>query len=111
MTLTDQYDGSADPFEGDRTIVWRSLPANAKVTRATVTVTPVSPPGGTLFEEEISFTGNQAKFGATKNTGSGFVEVDFHKRRTLANVNGTDVRPLGTNPGAKLQVDLGGLYV
>jgi DNA-binding beta-propeller fold protein YncE len=110
MILTDEYDGSAESFEGDRTIVWRSLPSNAKVTRAIVTVTPVASPGGTLFEEVISFTGNQGDFGATRNVGSGFVEVDFHKRRTLANVNGTDVRA-GTNPGAHLQVDLGGLYV
>ena len=109
--MTDQYDGSTDPFEGDRTIVWRSLPSNAKVTKATITTTPVAPVGGTLFEEVISFSGSQGGFGATKNKGAGFVEIDFHKRRTLASVDGTNIRALPPATGANLQVDLGGLYV
>src|SRR2546430_6743813 len=111
MTVTDQYDGSAGPFEGDRTIVWRSLPANAKVTKANVRVTPVAASGGALFEESITFTGTQGDLGATKNLGNGFAEVDFHKRRTLGTVEGPGVRAVGAAPGAHLQVDLGGLYV
>lgn len=105
MHLIDQYDGSADPFEGDRTIVWRSLPSNAKVTKVTLQVTPVAAPGGTLFEEAITFTNGQGDLGATKNKGTNSVEVDFHKRRTLAKVDGA-----GT-VGANLQADVGGLYV
>jgi len=108
MTLSDQYDGSGDPLEGDRTIQWRSLPVGAQVSQATVTITPVPAPGGTLFEEIISFAENPGSLGATKNGGSTFVEVDFHKRRTLAAVTGTSP---GLLVNATLQVDVGGLYV
>ena len=105
MILTDQYDGSADPLEGDRTIIWRSLPVGAQIVSATITVTPVAAPTGSLFEEIITFTGNLGSLGATKDGGSAFVEVDFHKRRTLAAVAGNSLTV------ATLQVDLGGLYV
>jgi DNA-binding beta-propeller fold protein YncE len=118
MILTDQFDGSTDPVEGDRTILWRSLPANARVIKAVLTITPVAPPGGSLFEEVIAFASvqgdpgtTQGDLGATKNVGSGFVEVDFHKRRTLTSVTGTNLLPSGSISGVNLQVDLGGMYV
>jgi DNA-binding beta-propeller fold protein YncE len=112
MIINDAYDGGADPFEGERTVIWRSLPSNAIVTKATIQVTPVAAAGGTLFEETITFVNSGAgSLGATRNTGSGFAEIDFHKRRTLARVQGTGV-PANTGiTGAHLQVDLGGLYV
>jgi DNA-binding beta-propeller fold protein YncE len=112
MKLSDQYDGSAYPLEGDRTIIWRSLPVGAQLASSIITVTPVADPSGVLFEEVISFVGNLGSLGATKDGGGGsaFVEVDFHKRRTLAAVTG--VTGTGSLPvGATLQVDLGGLYV
>jgi hypothetical protein len=105
MRLLDRYDGRATAFEGDRSIVLRSLPANARVSKAKVTLTPVTAPGGGLFEEVIRFSGDQGEWGATKNHGTGFVEVDFHARRTLTVVRGTSL------DGANLQVDVGGLYV
>jgi DNA-binding beta-propeller fold protein YncE len=112
MILNDQYDGSTDPFEGDRTILWRSLPSNAKVNKAIVSITPVAASGTIPFEEVITFSNGQGGLGATKNATSGFVEVDFHKRRTLAGVDGPGIRSTTTPPnGATLQVDLGGLYV
>jgi hypothetical protein len=67
MTLSDRYDGSADAFEGDRTIVRRSLPSNATVTKAAVKVTPAAAPGGILFEEVISLTNGTGDLGSTKN--------------------------------------------
>lgn len=93
--------------------MFRSLPEGAQVTKATVTVNPVTPPGGMLFEETISFTGEKGTWGAQKREGSTkngatllyFVEVDFHARRTLSAVAGNDL------DGAELQVDIGGLYV
>src|SRR5947208_3280779 len=105
MQLIDSFDGSADAFEGDRTLLWRSLPANAQVTKATVRLTSAAALFGTLFEEIITFdsTGG-GTFGTTKATGTDFVEVDFHKRRTLGSVTGNNV----TN--ANLQVDIGGVY-
>jgi hypothetical protein len=106
MQLNDSFDGSADAFEGDRTLLWRSLPVNAQVTKATIRLTPTSTTTGTLFEEIITFDSTGVgTFGTTKATGSGFVEVDFHKRRTSGSVTGDNVTD------ANLQVDLGGVYL
>lgn len=105
MRLIDHHGGADDAFEGDRTLQWRSLPVNALVTKATLKVTPTKSADTTLFQEVISFTDGQGDLGATKNLGSGFVEVDFHRRRTLAVATGPHLS--NTN----LQVDLGGVYV
>ncbi|PZO51928.1 MAG: hypothetical protein DCF14_08245, partial [Phormidesmis priestleyi] len=117
MRLDEQYWGSDDRFEGDRTLWLRSLPANAQVTRAVVTLTPATPTGGTLFEEIIQFgsalgNSSQGDFGTTKvremslpDAVNRFIEVDFHARRTVVRLQGNDL----TN--VKLQIDLGGTYV
>lgn len=109
MIRSDGYDGSARAFEGETTLLVRSVPAGARLKRATLTVTPVAGPSGALFEERIEFADpadTARTLGATKlAAGSAFVEVDFHKRRTLAGVTGTNLS------GASLQVDLGGIYV
>ena len=117
MRLDEQYWGSDDRFEGDRTLWLRSLPVNAQVIRAVVTLTPAVPTGGTLFEELIMFAtaqGNfsQGDFGTTKVRETSFpdpidhfLEVDFHARRTVVRLLGNDL----TN--VKLQIDLGGTYV
>jgi WD40 repeat protein len=114
MKLTDKYDGSNDRFEGDRVLTWSGLPAGAKVSKATLTLTPVSATGGVLFQEEIDFNGLQGDWGATKATGNftdasgttrAYVEIDFHKRRTLVSVNQSGM------VGASLQIDMGGVYV
>lgn len=113
MKLTDRYDGSGSPFEGDRTLVWRSLPANARITKASVKLRPVQRPTGELFEEIIAFTNGQGDWGVTKTKGGDFVEVNFHARRTLASVIGNNITEVvvGT-PRSNLQVDLGGgVYV
>jgi hypothetical protein len=112
MQLSDSFDGSADAFEGDRTLLLRSIPANARVTKAIIRLTPVSPSDGRIFEEIITFNGSgQGDLGATKVTGSNFVELDFHHRRTLATVAGTNIRATTAATGANLQVDIGGLYL
>jgi len=108
MKLTDNYDGSAVPFEGDRTLLWTSLPAGAKVSKATLSLAPVGPPGGTLFQEEIRFPINQGDWGATKVVGANgnpYVEIDFHKPRTLVSVDQKGLI------GASMQIDLGGVFV
>jgi len=112
MDPSDGYDGSRRAFEGETTLLLRSVPAGARVTRARLTVAPVAGPTGTLFEERIDFadpTDAARTLGATKipvNGGAGtFVEIDFHKRRTLAAMTGTNLTD------ADLQVDLGGVYV
>jgi hypothetical protein len=105
MLSRDRFAGSAVPFEGDRTLVVRNLPRGARVTSARITLEPVAPPGGRLFEEKLTFSADRGDFGATKLQGAGFVEVDFHARRTLGAVKGSGLA------GATLQVDLGGLYI
>jgi DNA-binding beta-propeller fold protein YncE len=106
MRLTDRFDGSVAPFEGDRTVEIRSLQANAKVSKATVTLTPTVARGGVSFEENIvPGGGTQQSWGATKLRGSGFVEVDFHRRRTLREVQGNALS------GKNVQVEMGGIYL
>jgi DNA-binding beta-propeller fold protein YncE len=112
MKLLGRFDLSDSPFEGDQTLILRGLPVNARVLKAVVGLVPARDPTGELFEEIVSFSNSQGSFGTTKIAGTGsaesgrFVEVDFHKRRTLARVAGA-----GT-VGANLQVDLGGgVYV
>lgn len=106
MRLTDRFDGSAAPFEGDRILEIRSLPANAKVGKATLTLTPAAARRGVLFEETIVPGGDaRVSRGATKFGGSEFVEVDLHQRRTLRAVQGNNV------VGANLQVEMGGIYL
>lgn len=109
MIRSDGYDGSARAFEGETTLLVRSVPVGALLKRATLTVTPVAGPTGALFEERIDFAAPadpSRTLGATKlAAGTAFVEVDFHKRRTLAAVAGTNLN------GTSLQVDLGGVYV
>lgn len=120
MNLKDQYDGSNDPFEGDRTLFWHRLPENAQILKATATVTAVDQTGATNpYAEEIVFDGSGPDWGATKVAVDGVpgppaipasIEVDFHKRRTLAFVVGTSTPGTGLTE-ANLQVELGGLYV
>ena len=105
MKLLDHYDGSDDPFEGDVTLMLRSLPVGARIKSATISLTPVDASGDGGFAETIAFSDGAGSWGAHKTANDNWVEVDFHARRTLAGVKG---RHLAT---AELQVDLGGAYV
>jgi hypothetical protein len=119
MRLWEIYQGSQDPFEGDRMLWLRSLPAGAQVTGATVTLVPRGAPE---FKETFVFDGAAAageldagEWGVTRIPAqpSSSVEVDFHARRTLASVWGTQEDKAAAEPkvGATLQVDMGGAYV
>ncbi len=107
MKLNDIYDGSQTPFQGDRILALRNIPANARILRATVRVTPVDATNGSNpFAETIRFNGAVGDFGATKTAvADQWVEVDFHGRRTLSRVNGANLTD------TTLQVDLGGAYM
>jgi len=105
---SERFDGSRDPFEGDRALTLQSVPEGARVTSATLTLTPVAPPGRDLFQEVIQFTGEHGTWAATLAHGPGppqWTEIDFHNRRTLRRFEGSNL----TN--AELQIDLGGVYV
>ena len=76
MKLSRRFPGQNIPFEGDRTLMVEGLPESARIETARVTLTPVAPPSGTLFEERLSFNGaGVGSFGATKVPGSGVVEL------------------------------------
>jgi hypothetical protein len=123
MKLSTQYQGEHDPFEGDRTLWLRSLPAGARVTRATVTLD--LPKDSSLNETFIFGVSNGSSgllakdWGITPNSGSSegvrFVEIDFHTRRTLVAVQGSQSGignvPGTETPGASLQVDMGGTLI
>ncbi len=104
MILRDRYDGGSSPLEGDRELVLRRLPADARVIHARATVTPVSPVPGDPFVETLVFRGSTGDWGATKSASSGWVEVDFHARRTVVGL-------AGQLNGAAVQADLGGGFV
>lgn len=109
MILRVSHDGGADPFEGERELVLRRLPADARVISARATVTPIDASGGSdPFVEEIGFTGASGAlgdWGATQVRGSGWTEIDFHARRTLAGFRGSQLA------NGRLQTDLGGSFV
>ncbi len=102
MRLTADFPGEAVRFEGNRTLQIQGLPEGAQIKHAAITLTPVAAPGRSLFEEVLTFTGNVGDFGMTKVPQPGVVEVDFHARRTLAVVRGSNVTD------CDLAVDLGG---
>jgi DNA-binding beta-propeller fold protein YncE len=107
MILRDRYDGGSSPLEGDRELVLRHLPSDARVVRARATVIPVDPGAATgqPFVETLAFRGNVGDLGATKSasTAGGWVEVDFHARRTVVGLSG--------QLGGNVQADLGGGFV
>lgn len=114
MILHTEFDGGADPFEGARDLVLRGLPADARVLAARATIAAVDPSGGRdPFAEEIRFPatssgpGATGDWGATQVRGAGFVEIDFHARRTLAGIAGSGLE----GGDRRLLVDLGGNFV
>src|SRR5260370_12408004 len=97
MVQNPFYDGSASRFQGDRTLLLQSIPANASIKKATATITPVDPSAGTdPFAETINFSGNSGDLGATQTQVTGtpsWAEVDFHALPTLATVKATGFDP------------------
>lgn len=108
MILTDRWDGSDAPFQGDRTLRLLLLPEGARVVRARVRVEPVPRDGADPFVELLSFEPGAAPGAAAAQVrrdvapaGPSWTEADLRGRRTLHSLEG-DVA------GARLYVDLGG---
>lgn len=112
MKLSDCYQGNRDPFEGDRTLWLRILPDGTRVIKATVTLALPEKWAQSGFQETFVFPSNTVEedelsaedWGVTKTELDSFVEVDFHARRTLAEVAGSGVF-------SALFADMGGAYV
>ncbi len=102
MNLTANFPGEMIRFEGAHTVAIAGLPKGAQIQNATITLTPVAAPGRPLFEEVLTFNGSVGEWGMTKVQQPGVVEVDFHARRTLAAVRGSNLF------NSVLVVDLGG---
>ncbi|MBZ2199650.1 helix-hairpin-helix domain-containing protein [Occultella gossypii] len=107
MHVQARHTGALLPFERDRRLVLRRLPVGAVLSRATLTLTPVSADAGGRFLESLTFgTGTgTGSWGASKVVGTGALEVDLHARRRLASLTGSGLA------GAPLLVDLGGGYL
>ena len=106
MRLTAARTAGPAPFEGDLTLRLHGLPLDAVVTSARLTVAPAAPidPAAEPFTYGLLAT-DPAPAGFSVTSGTGFVEVDLHARRTLRSVTGSGVA------GATLQVDAGGLFL
>ncbi|GAA1954114.1 helix-hairpin-helix domain-containing protein [Amycolatopsis minnesotensis] len=105
MKVRTGHSGRRSPFERDRRLVLRRLPAGAVVTRAVITVSPHSLDPDRRFLETITFDGPAGDWGANKRAIGGTpaaVEIELHARRQLAAVTGTGLT------GGELLVDLGG---
>lgn len=110
MKLTRIFPGANAPFEGNRRLLLQGLPAGAQILSTRLTVTPVrNPVTDELFVEQIDFpfAADTGDWGTTKSQGPNWVEVDFHNRRTLYEVDGTS-SGAGT---PTLQADMGGAWV
>ncbi len=111
MMLRDRFPGKDILFQGNRTLELRSLPQGAKISKAVVTVTPVDSAGriqpslDTIrFQngENAGFVNAQPERLATRTVvAHQWVEIDFHGRRRLVSVEGSDLID------ATLQVDVG----
>jgi hypothetical protein len=110
MKLSSTYYGGNDPFEGDRKIWLRGLPAGARVMRATVTLKPAAPTDGTRFTESIFFdengVGNWGAMRSPAALGATFQAVaELHARRTVVSVVASGDRSV------TVQVNMGGTWV
>ena len=111
MRLQTTYAGGSDPFEGDRVVILRALPAGALVRRAVLTVSPAASAHSPPFQERFVFGAARAgelpaaDWGITAVAAGTAVEVDMHARRIAASVAGARVTD------AALTVDIGGLFV
>ncbi|MEP7765556.1 helix-hairpin-helix domain-containing protein [Sanguibacter sp. 25GB23B1] len=112
MEVRARHVGRGSPFERERRLVLRRIPVGAVVTRATVTLTPVSTDAGARFVETLTFAPGTVpgSWGATKVVTAGALEVDLHARRRLAGLTGSGLGPVAA-VHAPFLVDLGGGYL
>jgi hypothetical protein len=114
MKINERFVGNNLLFQGDRSLLLRRIPLNAKITKAQASITPIDrsgrigPSEDYVVFEALSPTGTNGET-IIRVMGSSvipitpsWIEIDFHRKVTLLRMIGTD---LG---GATLQVDIGG---
>ena len=108
MKLQTTFHGNDVLFEGDLPLALRAIPAGAHVTRATLTLAPVSNKATdpVSFEESLQGAGG-ARFGLDVRPTSTEVVIDLGARRTVASVAG--LQKSASNIG--VQLDMGGLWL
>ncbi|HEX9093253.1 MAG TPA: helix-hairpin-helix domain-containing protein, partial [Coriobacteriia bacterium] len=107
MQVRARHAGGQLPFERDQRLVLRRLPVGAVVTRAVLTLTPVSTDPTGRFLETLTFRAGSGAGdrGATKVVTTAAVEIDLHARRRLAALTGSGL------VGSPLLVDIGGGFL
>ena len=107
MQVRARHAGGQLPFERDQRLVLRRLPVGAVVTRAVLTLTPVSTDPTGRFLETLTFPAGSGAGdrGATKVVQAAAVEIDLHARRRLAALTGSGLT------GSPLLVDIGGGFL
>jgi hypothetical protein len=107
MQVRARHAGGLLPFERDRRLVLRRLPVGAVVTRAVLTLTPVSTDPTRRFLETLTFPAGSGAGdrGASKVVTTSAVEIDLHARRRLAALTGSGLT------GSPLLVDIGGGFL
>lgn len=109
MKLTTTYQGGKDPFERDRTLWLRSLPAGGRVTRATVKLTPAVFADSIIFDDQTGV----GEWGATRDPAAltqanHQATASLHARRTVTAVAASREIDQGR---VTVQVDMGGTWV
>lgn len=110
VRLITTYRGADNPFDGDRILYLRSLPEQALVKSATVTLTPLTTSLAIAFGAQGLGDWGVQRSPATVAATTYWAIADLGTRRNLTAVNATrEVNP-GDGGRVTVQVDLGGVW-
>jgi len=114
MKISERFAGNNLLFKGDRSLLLRRIPLNAKITKAQASIKPIGrfgrigPSEDNVVFDAFSPTGTNGET-IVRVIGStvipitpSWIEIDFHRKITLSRIIGTDMS------GSTLQVDIGG---
>lgn len=112
MKLFEKYHSRDGPFEGDRTLWLRSLPVNATIRSATLSLMPLANTETISFDDETG-AGN---WGAQRHppaidAATFWASAALGARRTISAVTATRENNTFPSAGATVQVDIGGSWV
>lgn len=110
MLLQTTFHGHDLLFEGDLPLRLRAIPAGATITRAIITLEPVTSALGNspLFQETLSFQNGRGPFSLLAESQNSYLILDLGARRTLKRVA---VSGVSAADNAHVQLDMGGLWL